>query len=144
MLDDCFSIKMPKFVCLPDIVGNAQRTSELFREFELRTNGLPRALVLQDGINSVNIEWSKITAVFVGGSDTFKISPEALQACKAAKMLGKWVHVGRVNTVERLANWVEIADSIDGSGLSKYDYMLQEVVDFLKGDHQLERNINLF
>lgn len=144
MLDDCFKLKMPKFVCLPDIVGNAQRTIELFDAFELRTNGIPRALVLQDGINNVTINWSKISAVFVGGSDAFKISPEAFEACKAAKMLGKWVHVGRVNTVERLANWIGIADSIDGSGISKYDHMLQEVVDFLKGDHQLHENMNLF
>jgi hypothetical protein len=144
MLDECFEIKMPKFVCLPDIVGNAQRTIELFKEFELRTNGLPRALVLQDGINHVTIDWSKVSAVFVGGSDAFKISPDALQTCKAAKMLGKWVHVGRVNTVERLANWIDIADSIDGSGISKYDYMLQEVVSFVKGDHCFDKNISLF
>ena len=144
MLDDCFDIKIPKFVCLPDIVGNAQRTSELFKEFELWTNGLPRALVLQDGINDVSIPWRKISAVFVGGSDAFKISPEIFQTCYAAKMLGKWVHVGRVNTVERLADWVDVADSIDGSGISKYDHMLKELVDFIKGNHCFDKNINLF
>ncbi len=144
MLDDCFDLKMPKFVCLPDIVGNAQRTQELFYEFELRTNGLPRALVLQDGINNVFIDWRKISAVFVGGTDAFKISPEVFQTCKAAKMLGKWVHVGRVNTVEMLADWVDVADSIDGSGISKYDHMLDEVVSFLKGKHHFSANISLF
>jgi len=144
MLDDCFEQKMPKFACLPDIVGNAQRTIELFHEFELRTNGIPRALVLQDGINNITINWSKISAVFVGGTDAFKISPEVFETCKAAKMLGKWIHVGRVNTIQRLAHWIDIADSIDGSGISKYDHMLQEVVDFIKGNHQFDKNMNLF
>lgn len=144
MVKETETIKMAKFICLPDIVGNAQRTMELFYEFELMTNGLPRALVLQDGINDVTIPWRKISAVFVGGSDAFKISPEAIQTCKAAKMLGKWVHVGRVNTVERMQNWRGLADSIDGSGISKYDHMLKEVVSFVKGDHVLQKNINMF
>ena len=144
LVDETETIKMAKFICLPDIVGNAQRTMELFEEFELRTNGLPRALVLQDGINNVSIPWRKISAVFVGGSDAFKISPEAIQTCRTAKMLGKWVHIGRVNTVERLSNWIEIADSIDGSGISKYDHMLREVVSFVKGEHTLGQNISIF
>jgi len=129
----------PVFVCLPDIVGDAVRTLDLFDSFERQTNGLPRALVLQDGIGSHRIDWSKLSAVFVGGSDNFKISNEALNACKTAKMLGKWVHVGRVNTASRVKNWIGIADSIDGSGISRYDHMLEDVLKMINGDHkQLE------
>ena len=129
----------PIFCCLPDIVGDAARTLDLFDAFTLRTNGLPRALVLQDGIGNHRIEWDKLAAVFVGGSDSFKISPEAINACKTAKMLGKWVHVGRVNTVERVKNWVGLADSIDGSGISKYDHMLEAVLSAIEGERpQLE------
>lgn len=125
----------PIFVTLPDIVGDAQRTAELFEHFALRLNELPRALVLQDGIERVRIPWDQLSAVFVGGSDRFKYSPEAFAACRAAKMLGKWVHVGRVNTAERARNWLGIADSIDGSGLSRFDHMLTDVLLQIQGEH---------
>jgi hypothetical protein len=106
---------------------------DLFTHFERAMNGLPRALVLQDGINDVAIPWSKIEAVFVGGTDEFKSSTEAFAAARCAKILGKWVHVGRVNTPERMQGWLEFADSIDGSGISRYDWMLKKLVDMLRG-----------
>jgi hypothetical protein len=132
LLDEAQSNR-PVFVCLPDIVGSARRTMDLFSYFEMRTNGLPRALVLQDGIEDVEIPWGKISAVFVGGSDAFKIAPAAFSAARCAKMLGKWVHVGRVNEPRRVANWLGIADSIDGSGISRYDHMLRAVCQAISG-----------
>ena len=137
LLDEAES-QMPKFVALPDIVGDAVRTLDLFDAFERQTNGLPRALVLQDGIGNHRIEWSKLSAVFVGGSDNFKISDEAFNACRTAKMLGKWVHVGRVNTASRVKNWLGLADSIDGSGISKYDHMLEDVLTAINETHPQE------
>ena len=134
---------MPKFVCLPDIVGDAVRTLDLFKSFESRTSGLPRALVLQDGIGNHRIEWDKLSAVFVGGSDNFKISNEAINACKTAKMLGKWVHVGRVNTAERVKNLIGLADSIDGSGISQYDHMLENVLRAISGGDNQELQLDL-
>ncbi len=125
----------PVFVCLPDIVGDALRTAELFEHFWMRTQELPRALVLQDGIERVRIPWKDIVAVFVGGTDQFKVSPQALAAARMAKMLGKWVHVGRVNTADRVRNWLELADSIDGSGLSRFDHMLEDVLAQIRGNH---------
>ena len=133
---------MPKFVCLPDIVGDAARTLDLFDAFEIKTNGLPRALVLQDGIENHRIPWDKMAAVFVGGSDAFKISDEAMNACRTAKMLGKWVHVGRVNTAARVNYWKGMADSIDGSGISRYDHMLENVLAALS-DTSTQQEINL-
>jgi hypothetical protein len=127
-------INQPEFVCLPDIVGDARRTLELFEMFYDEVKPLKICLVLQDGIGNFSIDWNRIDAVFVGGSDSFKISTEAINACKVAKMLGKWVHVGRVNTVERVRNWIGLADSLDGSGLSKYDYMLEAVLYELSGN----------
>jgi len=126
----------PVFVCLPDVVGDAQRTSELFDLFRARTQELPRALVLQDGIENVRIPWDEIAAVFVGGSDRFKFSPEAQRAARTAKLLGKWVHVGRVNTAGRVSNWVGLADSCDGSGgLSRFDHMLIDVLAAIADTH---------
>ncbi len=124
----------PKFVCSPDIVGDARRTLELFDQFYDEISPLPVCLVLQDGIGDFNIDWNRVDAVFVGGSDAFKVSNEAFNACKAAKMLGKWVHVGRVNTAQRVSNWMGLADSIDGSGISKYDYMLEAVLVEMLGE----------
>lgn len=129
----------PLFVAMPDVVGSARRTSDLFDFFERRTNGLPRALVLQDGIADIRIPWSQIEAVFIGGSDSFKISPEAIQAARCAKMLGKWVHVGRVNDPSRVMSWIDLADSIDGSGISRFDHMLGRVVSAIKNGERNEQ-----
>ena len=125
----------PVFLTLPDIVGDAQRTAELFDEFWPKVNGVHLALVLQDGIQNVRIPWRQLRAVFIGGSDAFKVSGEAMRAARTAKMLGKWVHVGRVNTAKRVREWVGLADSIDGSGISRYDHMLEDVLAQLAGDH---------
>jgi hypothetical protein len=98
--------------------------------------GLPVALVLQDGIGALPIPWSQIEAVFVGGSDNFKVSGEAFGAARAAKMLGKWVHVGRVNTSKRVQQWLGVADSIDGSGISQYDHMVRDVLSAIRGENK--------
>jgi hypothetical protein len=125
----------PVFVTLPDFVGDAQRTAELFDAFHLRTQELPRALVLQDGIERVRIPWDDIAAVFIGGSDAFKTSREAFAAARTAKMLGKWVHVGRVNTASRVHAWAGVADSCDGSGCARFDHMLEDVLAAVSGQH---------
>lgn len=125
----------PLFVCLPDVVGDAQRTVELFHHFKLATNEVPRALVLQDGIEHTPIPWDDLAAVFIGGSDQFKYSPAAIRAAKTAKWLGKWVHVGRVNNAKRVENWIEWADSCDGSGISMYDHMLEDTLAAIRGEH---------
>lgn len=125
----------PVFVCLPDVVGDAQRTGELFEHFRRRTQELPRALVLQDGIERVRIPWDDIVAVFIGGTDQFKVSPQALAAARTAKMLGKWVHLGRVNTAARMRNWLGVADSGDGSGMDRFDHMLEDVLSLIRGNH---------
>jgi hypothetical protein len=128
----------PVFVCLPDIVGDARRTLELFELFKAKTIGVHRALVLQDGIGEFNIPWNELSAVFVGGSDNFKIAPECINACKTAKILNKWVHVGRVNTSGRLQNWIDLGDSIDGSGISQYDAMLEDLLNLINADNKQE------
>jgi hypothetical protein len=125
----------PLFIAMPDIVGSAARTIELFEHFKLRTNGLPRALVLQDGLNGIRIPWNDIAAVFVGGSDQFKSSPEAFAAAKAARALNKHVHLGRCNTAARARNWIGVAHTCDGSGMSMYDHMLIDVIAAITGTH---------
>jgi len=140
MINDAYEVR-PKFVCLPDIVGDARRTLELFDHFKLRTNGLPRALVLQDGIENHAIPWRDLDCIFIGGSDSFKTHPATFAAARAAKIMGKWVHVGRVNTALRAKQWLPYADSIDGSGLSKYDHMLRDVLSIIRGERSQQNSL---
>lgn len=96
-------------------------------------DGVPLALVLQDGIEHEEIPWSDLAAVFVGGSDQFKFSRDARGVAREAKRRGKLVHVGRVNTAKRMRGWKDLADSIDGSGMSRYDHMLAAVLSEIRG-----------
>lgn len=116
------------FVSVPDIVGSAQRTLELFDYFEPRMEGWNLALVCQDGQESAPIPWDKITAVFIGGSTSWKCSAHVEQIIKTALILGKYIHAGRVNTAERWT-WFENlgAHSCDGTGLARYSHMRREI-----------------
>lgn len=112
-----------EFVAVPDVVGSARRTLEVWREWAPELAFWPVALVAQDGIEDLDIPWREMRAVFIGGSNEFKMSNAAHQVARAARALGKWVHVGRVNTPGRLAAWEDDADSCDGTGLARYTHM---------------------
>ena len=132
----------PIWASAPDVVGSARRTLELWPRFARQMIGIPRALVLQDGIGDFDIPWAELECVFIGGSDAFKVSSEARQAAITARMLGKWVHVGRVNTASRMRYWLDLADSVDGSGISRdpRNEQLAEVLSVIRGDvrqHQI-------
>ena len=118
----------PLFCTVPDVVGDAVRTLDLLEHFSPQMNGLPIALVLQDGIGNHRIPWGKLQAVFIGGSDSFKTSDEAVNAAKVARFLGKHVHVGRVNNFERARFWRDLADTCDGSGVSRFDKQMELVL----------------
>lgn len=115
-----------KFVAVPDVVGSAIRTLELFHHFAPLLRGWPLALVFQNGQEHLPIPWSEIKAVFIGGEpnvsgNEWKTSPAAAQIIRTAQALGKWVHVGRVNEKTRVRWCIEMGlDSVDGSGLSRF------------------------
>lgn len=116
------------FVTVPDVVTSARRTLEVFERWRGRLAAWPLALAIQDGQQDLPIPWEDIAAVFIGGSTEFKLSPAAAHVVRAAKMLGKWVHVGRVNGPDRFAYFEEMgADSIDGSGIARYSHMRQAI-----------------
>ncbi|MBM4200317.1 MAG: hypothetical protein FJ189_03415 [Gammaproteobacteria bacterium] len=133
LIDDARQVR-PLWVTLPDVVGDARRTMELFEHFEMTVHGLPKALVIQDGIDGISIPWDRIDAVFIGGTDAFKQGPSAKAVATAARILKKWVHVGRVNTPSRALYWRGLADSVDGSGISRYDHMLRDLLRGINGD----------
>jgi len=114
-------LRLCRFVAVPDVVGSARRTLEVFEEWKDRLAPWPLAFVCQDGQEDLPIPWRKIAAIFIGGSTKWKLSQPAGACIKAAQAIGKWVHVGRVNTPCRLAHFERLGvDSIDGSGLSRF------------------------
>lgn len=117
-----------RFVSVPDVVGSAIRTLEVFERWKTKITQWPLAYVAQDGQESQPIPWDDITAVFIGGSTDFKMGQHAAAVVKAGKALGKWVHAGRVNTPGRFEYFEKLgADSIDGTGLSRYSWMRQAI-----------------
>lgn len=122
------------FVTAPDVVGSARRTLEVFAHWKGRLAGWPIALACQDGQEHLPLPWDDIKAVFVGGSTNWKLSDHAAHCIQAAKALGKWAHVGRVNDPARFEHFEKLgADSIDGSGIARYTHMREAIA---KRDNQ--------
>ena len=127
-INDCL------FVTVPDIVGNARRTLELWsrreRWFKEHNSEWMKklAFVAQDGIENMEIPWDEMSCLFVGGKDPWKDSQSAADIVRTAKTLGLWVHVGRVNTPKRFEHFLQLgADTCDGSGVAMYDHMLEKI-----------------
>lgn len=119
-----------RFVSVPDVVGSARRTLELFDRWYSRPElyRWPLALVAQDGQEDLPIDWDSIEAIFIGGTTDFKMSRHAVQIIKTAQALGKWTHVGRVNTPDRFLHFERLGvDSVDGSGISRYSWMREKI-----------------
>lgn len=117
-----------RFVAAPDVVACARRTLECFKYWQPRLAKWPVAFVCQDGQESIDIPWENISAVFIGGSTEWKMSVHATAVVKAAKVIGKWCHVGRINTPGRLEYFEQLgADSCDGTGLARYSHMREAI-----------------
>lgn len=126
------------WVSMPDIVGNARRTLEAFDFWNERLDDKwPRALVAQDGIEDLPINWESIACIFIGGTDNFKESSSAIDLVKTAKCMNKLSHVGRLNTLKRYKIFAKIgADTCDGTGIVKYDHMLKNIEAGLSCDEE--------
>lgn len=119
-----------RFVAVPDVVGSARRTLEVFDRWYDELCTWPLALVAQDGQEDMEIPWKLIDAIFIGGTTNWKLSKHATAIIKAAKALDKWVHIGRVNSPARFEHFEALgADSIDGTGLSRYSWMRKAIHD---------------
>lgn len=119
-----------KFVTAPDVVGDAQATLMRFRLWRptLKYYGLPIALVAQDGIENLPIPWEQFEALFIGGkanpdnpSKEWKLSETVAHLVREAKWRGKWVHMGRVTSRQRVAYAASIGcDSVDASAHARF------------------------
>jgi hypothetical protein len=117
------------FVVAPDVVADHAATFALFQTWgpRLMEMGWPVAFVAQDGCDGESVPWEGLAAVFIGGSTAYKLSAAAAHVVVMAHALGKWVHMGRVNTARRLHYAAVIGcDSVDGSGWSKWPKSMLE------------------
>lgn len=111
------------FATLPDVPFDAEATwrrSQPFIEV-VRRLGFPVALVAQNGIETMgNLEQQlqAVDAVFIGGDDAWKLSPATAELGRRVRELGRWTHVGRVNSWKRLDQLAGAGfDSVDGTYL---------------------------
>jgi hypothetical protein len=126
------------FITCPDVVADARATLRLFEQWQPSLRCVwasvneadvdqgqpahqPIALVAQDGQERLPVPWDQFEALFVGGSTQWKLGPHAAALIREANHRGKWVHVGRVNTLRRI-RWFKAlgVDSIDGSGFARF------------------------
>jgi hypothetical protein len=110
------------WVVCPDCVGDARGTLARWREWEpeLRAAGVPVAFVLQDG--QERCELPAADSYFVGGSTRWKLSEAAGDLAGEAKRRGALLHMGRVNSLRRLALAHDLGcDSVDGTKVSRWE-----------------------
>ena len=130
------------WITLPDEVANPHRTNELWQEW-INYVDYPRAYVGQDGCEDMEIPWDDLTCFFIGGTTDWKLSKTAADLVKEAKLLNKWVHMGRVNSDKRLSYAYRIGcDSVDGTRYSKFSKI--ELLKALLYIDSLERQLSLF
>jgi hypothetical protein len=119
MLDGIRELQGCLFVTAPDVVGDSLRTTYQFHQWRAEMDELPVGYVSQDGLLDENIPWDEISSFFVGGSTEWKMCDQAAEQVREAKRRGKWVHMGRVNSLQRIRYAKSIGcDSIDGTSLS--------------------------
>ena len=110
------------FATAPDRVGDSRATIELARPVlpKIRALGLPAAFILQEGAEfdpSLRPEWDEFDCLFIGGeTEEWKLSKGVAALVREAKARGKWVHMGRVNTLTRYRGALAMGcDSVDGT-----------------------------
>lgn len=88
----------------------------------IREMGFPVAIVAQDNAEQLMWPWDDFDVLFVGGerrhppSSEWKISAAAERLVKNARRHGKWVHMGRVNSLKRMERAREMGcNSADGT-----------------------------
>lgn len=109
------------WVTVPDVVGCAKQTNDLFEKWHERIS-LPLAFVAQDGAEDLELPWGEFKCLFIGGTTDWKLSQCAESVAREAKHRCKVLHMGRVNSQKRMRYAYQLGcDSIDGTGYSKYN-----------------------
>lgn len=131
MVHRCNASLFPvKWITLPDVVGDAKATRDLFDRWQDRVS-LPKAFVAQDGAESLELPWDRFVCLFIGGTTDWKLSRHAGVLIKEARKRDKTVHMGRVNSQKRIRYAYQLGvDSVDGSGYNKMwkKYLIRDLM----------------
>lgn len=113
------------FAVAPDVLADARATRirSLPWLSRVRALGYPPAFVAQDGCESAaeaaQPPWDEFDVLFIGGTTRWKLSGHAAWVVTEAMRRGKWVHMGRVNSLRRIqAAKLMGCDSVDGTVLA--------------------------
>lgn len=118
------------FATAPDVAFKWRETLQKSLPFlpKIRAAGAPAALVLQNGATPDNIPWDACDAIFLGGGkgddtggEEWKVTPVARDCAREALRRRKWVHMGRVNTEQRM----RVAQDF-GCGSADGTYLMHE------------------
>lgn len=107
-----------RFVVAPDVVCDAAATEARSLPLmpKVRALGLPVAFVAQNGLEKRRVPWDEFDCLFIGGDTDWKLGVAARRLAGEAKDRGKWVHMGRVNSLQRLRTAAGMGcDSVDGT-----------------------------
>jgi hypothetical protein len=99
------------FIAAPDHVGNAAATVAALEEFSVMLRAWPIAFVAQDGQESLPFPSQRWETLFIGGSTEWKISDACISVIKRAQVLGKRIHIGRVNNWRRYEHFRSLKGS---------------------------------
>jgi hypothetical protein len=106
------------FAVAPDVPFDATGTLAKSRPWlaRIRSLGIPAALAAQDGIETLDVPWDEFDVLFIGGTTEWKLGRHARTLIREARLRGKPVHMGRVNSAQRLRYAEHIGcDSVDGT-----------------------------
>lgn len=114
-----------RFAVAPDVFDPAggpchNETVERWRRFGpmIERWGFTPAFVCQVGATAANIP-DDAPVLFLGGTTEWKLGPHASAITAQAKMDGRWVHMGRVNSLKRFRAARSMGcDSVDGTFLT--------------------------
>jgi hypothetical protein len=119
----CLFAVVPDVARRPDgsLGGDPVATWAKFEELApiVQAMGFPAALAAQDGIEDMPNLREQLDAcdvLFLAGSTEWKLGPQAEWIAHLARAMGKWVHMGRVNSLKRMKRAREMGcNSADGT-----------------------------
>jgi hypothetical protein len=106
------------FAVAPDVVGDAAATIERSLPFlpVIRQLGYRAAFVAQNGQDKLPVPWDEFDVLFNGGDDAWKLGGPMGELAGEARVRGKWLHMGRVNSLKRMRHArARGYDSCDGT-----------------------------
>jgi len=136
MLRRATLVHKPLWVVVPDVVADAENTLKRWHEHKDKVSafGYNLAFACQDGHEPQDVP-KETHCCFIGGSTEWKI-----KNAEKFKGVAKLLHIGRVNTINRLT-WAEQigADSVDGTGFFRArDKKYYDFINYFEGSRQIK------